>query len=314
MKILITGGCGFIGSSLAKSLLCDGHKVILIDNCSTGRKENIEDIKDLNCSLHIMDLSDSNNLDKLNEIIKDIDICYHLAASIGVKLINSDPNGSFINSSRINNNLFPLFEKYKTKVIYSSTSEVYGETKSSIGSKEDDKFEILPLQDSRSSYAASKIYSEFLLKSYNFPSIIVRFFNIVGPSQVQDFGHVIPKFINSALKNESLIIYNDGTQVRSFCDIRDCVQMLKLLIDNKHNGEIYNIGSDKNVCNVSTLAQTIINVSNSKSYIETKEFSEVYGNKFGEIQNRFPNTQKISQYYKCKYSLTDIIENILQSM
>lgn len=313
-KILITGGCGFIGSSLAKELLSDGHKVVLIDNLFTGRKENIEDINDLNCELHLLDLTDSKNVKKLDKIISDIDICYHLAASIGVKLVQEKPKETFINSTKINDVLFPLFEKHKTKVIYSSTSEVYGETKNESGSVETDKLEIYPVQKPRGSYACSKLFSEFLIRSYNFPTVVVRFFNVVGPSQVPDYGHVLPKFIQAAKNNKDLEVYHDGTQVRSFCDIRDCIQMLKLLLNDEHNGEIYNIGSDKNVCNVATLAQTVINVSNSKSRIINIPFEEALGKQFEEIYIRFPNTHKISQYYKCKYSLTNIIENILQSM
>lgn len=314
MKILITGGCGFIGSSLAKSLLYDGHKVVLIDNFSTGRKENIESINNLNCLLHNVDLSNNQNSDKIEEIIKDIDVCFHFAASIGVSLIANDPKGTFKNSTKINDVLFPLFEKYNTKVIYSSTSEVYGETKTSFGSTERDKLEILPVQGNRGSYACSKLFSEFLLRSYNFPSIIVRFFNIVGPSQVQDYGHVLPKFISAAKSNKDLIVHNDGTQVRSFCDIRDCVEMLKLLLDDKHNNEIYNIGSSQNICNIAALAQIVIDTTKSKSNIINIPFEEALGSQFEEISIRFPNTNKISQYYECKYSLTDIIENILQSM
>lgn len=313
MNILITGGCGFIGSSLAKSLLTDGHKVILIDNFSTGREKNIEDIYDKNMSVHRWDLSDPWNADKLDKVLKDVHVCYHFAASIGVSLIANNAKETFLNSTKINDVLFQLFEKHNTKVIYSSSSEVYGETKKSTGSEETDKLEILSVQGNRGSYACSKLFSEFLIKSYNFPSVIVRFFNIVGPSQVQDYGHVLPNFINSAKYNRNLVVHNDGTQVRSYCDIRDCVEMLKILLDDKHNNEIYNIGNSENVCNVATLAQTVIDLTKSKSRIINIPFEEALGSKFEEIYIRFPNTQKISQYYKCKYSLTDIIENILNS-
>lgn len=312
LKILITGGGGFIGSSLAKSLLQDGHKVVLIDNFFTGRKSNLDDINSKDCELYCLDLSDQENNDKVDSLLRDVDVVYHLAASIGVKLVQEKPKETLRNSTKINDNLFPLFEKHKTKVIYSSTSEVYGETKSQTGSKEDDKLEIYPVQKPRGSYACSKLFSEFLLRSYNFPTTIVRFFNIVGPSQVKDYGHVLPKFIESALSNKDLEVYDEGTQVRSFCDIRDCIEMLKLLLNDEHNNEIYNIGSDENVCNVATLAQTVIDVSKSKSRIINISFEEALGKQFEEIYIRFPNTQKISQFYKCKYSLNDIIENIIE--
>ena len=293
-NILITGGCGFIGSSLAKELLNDGHKVVLIDNLFTGRKENIDDINDMNCTLHLMDLSNPENIQKIDEILNDIDICYHLAASIGVKLVQEKPKETFINSTKINDNLFPLFDKHKTKVIYSSTSEVYGETKNQSGSKEDDKLEIYPVQKPRGSYACSKLFSEFLIRSYNFPTVIVRFFNIVGPSQVPDYGHVLPKFIQDAKNNKDLEVYHDGTQVRSFCDIRDCVQMLKILLNEEHNGEIYNIGSENNVCNIATLAQTVISISNSKSRIINIPFEEALGKQFEEMLKKAVQASSIS--------------------
>lgn len=314
MNILITGGAGFIGSSLAKSLLQDGHKVVLIDNFSTGKKINLNEINNINCELHNLDLADSENIQLIDNILKNIDVCYHFAASIGVKLIAENPSYALKNSTKINDNLIPIFEKYGTRVIYSSTSEVYGETKTSFGSKEDDKLEILPIQNSRGTYAASKIFTECLILNSNFKSVVVRFFNIVGPSQVQDYGHVLPKFINSALNNKDLIVYNDGTQVRSFCDIRDCIEMLKLLLDEKHNSEIYNIGSDENIYNVSTLASEVIRLTNSKSRIINIPFEEALGSQFEEIYIRFPNTKKIKQFYKCRYSLEDIINNIIQNI
>lgn len=308
---MITGGAGFIGSSLAESLIQDGHNVILIDNLFTGRYENIEKIKN-NCEFYNIDLADKNNVEQLDKLLTGVDVVYHLAASIGVKLVQEKPKETFRNSTKINDILFELFEKHQVKVIYSSTSEVYGETKNSTGSSEEDHLEIHPVQRPRGSYACSKLFSEFQLKSYSFDHVIVRFFNIVGPSQVQDYGHVLPKFINSALNNEDLKVYHDGTQVRSFCDIRDCVQMLKLLLDNVHNSEIYNIGSDENVCNIATLADYVIKLTNSKSRIVNIELAEALGPQFEEIFIRFPNTNKIKQYYTCQYNIEDIIKNILE--
>lgn len=304
MNILITGGAGFIGSNLAKSLLEDGHNVMVIDNFFTGRKENL---KDLNVKQITLDLSDSIHISTIDKILQDIDVVYHFAASIGVKLIQEHTQKTFKNSFNINNNLFPLCEQHGVKVIFASTSEVYGETKNLSGSKETDKLEIL--SGPRGSYAASKLFSEFLVKSCNFPSVIVRFFNVVGPSQVSDFGHVLPKFIETSLKHEDIKVYGYGDQIRSFCDIRDAIEMLKLLLDDKHNGQTYNIGNDKNIVTINELASTVKFITNSTSNIINVPLNVSI---IEDIHTRYPNTDKIKQYYTCKYNIHQIIRNIYE--
>lgn len=313
MRVLITGGAGFVGSSLAKELMYDGHEVFIIDNFSTGRDLNVEGIN--KAYVFDLDLTDPKETATLEAILNNIDVCYHFAASIGVKLVQEKPKETFLNSTKINDILFPLFEKYQTKVIFSSTSEVYGETKNKDGSRETDHLEIHPVQKPRGSYACSKLFSEFMIRSYTFPNVIVRFFNVVGPTQVPDYGHVLPRFIECAVNNMTIPVYGSGRQVRSFCDIRDAVQMLKLfLLDmDKHNGEIYNIGNDVNVCDIGDLAQTVVKVVGSNSFIEHIGFEEALGKNFEEIYVRYPNTDKIKQYYECKYTLTDIIKNIYET-
>jgi len=312
MNVLITGGAGFVGSSLAKSLVEDGHDVSIVDNFATSKISNLLDIYD-KISFFEIDLADLEHECKIDieYLISKADVVYHLAASIGVKLIQEDPSNTLHNSLNINRNLFPLFEKYHSKVIFSSTSEVYGETKRKMGSLETDHLEIHPPQKPRGSYACSKLMSEFLLKSYTFPSVIVRFFNIVGPTQLPDFGHVLPRFIEQVRKDLMLTVYGDGQQVRSFCDIRDAVEMLKLLMDAEHDGEIYNIGNDKNICTMNELADTCIRAGGNGNYVNHITFDEAFGKQFEEIYIRYPNTDKIKQYYECKYSLDDIIESIL---
>ena len=311
MRVLITGGAGFVGSSLAKSLIHDGHEVYIIDNFSTGRDTNVHGIN--NEYIFDLDLTDPVCIPVVDYILQHVDVCYHFAASIGVKLVQEKPKETFLNSTKINDNLFPLFEKNNTKVIFSSTSEVYGETKNKDGSKETDHLEIHPVQKPRGSYACSKLFSEFMIRAHSFPTVIVRFFNIVGPTQVPDYGHVLPRFIECAVNNVTVPVYGSGQQVRSFCDIRDAVEMLKLLMDDIHNNEIYNIGNDNNVCDVSTLAKEVITVVNSRSFIEHIAFKDALGDQFEEIYVRYPNTDKINKYYTCKYNLKDIIRNIYET-
>lgn len=307
-NVLITGGAGFVGSSLAKSLENDGHKITIIDNLSTG---NLDNIKDLKSKFLKLDVADRNNISIIEKEIEKSDIVYHFAASIGVKLIQEHPKDTFKNSTRINDNVFPLFEKYNKKVIFSSTSEVYGETKSKKGSCEDDVLKILPIQKPRGSYACAKLFSEFMIKSYNFPAVIIRFFNVVGPTQTSEYGHVIPRFIKQAKNNEPLTLYNDGKMIRSFCDIRDAVEMLKILLDDVHNEKVYNIGNDKNICNMRELAETVVKLCNSSSKINLIPFDEAFKGDFADIFVRYPNTDKIQKFYKCKYDLKNIISNII---
>ena len=309
MQILITGGAGFVGSSLATSLIKDGHKVTIVDNFSTGSRDNIPD----GVIYADIDLTDDAQMNLMDSLLVGIDVVYHFAASIGVKLIQEKPKETFLNSTKINDNLFPLFEKHQVKVIFSSTSEVYGETKNRDGSKETDHLEIHPVQKPRGSYACSKLFSEFMLRAHTFPNVIVRFFNVVGPTQVPDYGHVLPRFIECAANNMSIPVYGCGTSVRSFCDIRDAVEMLKILMDDVHNNEVYNIGNDKNVCNMTELAKDVVLVTNSKSYIEYVDFGEALGPQFEEIYVRYPNTNKIKQYYTCQYNLKEIIKNIYET-
>ena len=304
MKILVTGGAGFIGSNLVPELEKE-HEVHVIDNLSTGNRNNLHP----KTYFYDMDLSNLSeiNQDILEKLLRKCDVVYHLAASIGVKLIDEDPDKALQNSFNIDNTLFPLFQKYNNKVIFASTSEVYGLNQ---GCKEDDILKILPIDDKRGGYACAKLMSEFLLRSYSFPSTIVRFFNVVGNGQVGTYGHVLPRFIQQAKLDEPLTIYGQGLQTRSFCDVRDAVEMLKLLIDSEHDGEVYNIGNSDNVCCVRFLATEVVRIIESDSEIEHYDFNSVYKNIKSDIEHREPNTSKMDKYYKAQYSIQDIIESL----
>ena len=303
-EIVITGGAGFIGSNLANMYLSRGDNVTVVDNFSTSKEDfSNPEIKIIRC-----DLSISSEMDKIDKVICDADIIYHMASSVGVKYIDKQPQKAIRNSFVINNNIFPIFEKYKSRVIFGSTSEVYGNTTTA---KETDVLKIGSPDTLRWGYACGKLMSEFLLKSYNFPSTIVRFFNISGSGQLSDHGMVIPTFINKAKMNDDIIVYGDGMQNRAFCDVRDAVQMLDVVSSEMHVGEIYNIGNDANNITIQELAMNVINNTNSKSKIIHREYSEDYSSNFGEIFQRKPNIDKIKRHYKPKYNIDDIIKSML---
>jgi UDP-glucose 4-epimerase len=303
MKVLITGGMGFIGQSLIENL---ENEIIVIDNLNTSEYKKRERVE-----FHNIDLSNPSKeeIEKIEEILKEVKLVYHFASSVGVKYIDKNPESTLLNSFKINNILFPLFEKYKVKVIFASTSEVYGETQNA---KETDTLKIGSPDKLRWGYACSKLMSEFLLKAYKFESVIVRFFNVTGPKQLSNYGMVLPTFIEKAKKNEEIIIYGDGEQYRSFCDIRDAIEMLKEVGFNENcNNEIYNIGNERNTINIKSLALKVIELTNSKSEIKFKNYKDDFSDEFGEIYERKPNTEKITKLYKSKYNLEELIKSMI---
>ena len=303
-NIVITGGGGFIGSHLAEMHVRRCDHVTIIDNFSTGNQF----IESRNRIVLPFDLSVYQDMTMIEDVLNDADIVYHMAGSVGVKRVDQDPPGAIRNSFNINNNIFPLFEKYNKRVIFASTSEVYGNTEDA---KETDILKIGSPDKLRWGYACEKLMSEFLLKTHSFPSTIVRFFNITGARQRREFGMVLPIFIDRAVSNDDIVIYGDGKQYRAFCDIRDAVNMLYMLTDDEHIGEIYNIGNPNNNITITQLAEEVVDVIGSESQIIYRDYKKDFSKEHGEIYRRTPNTDKMDQYYKAKYSIKDIIKSML---
>lgn len=303
-KILITGGTGFIGSNLTEMHLDKGDVVTVVDNFSTGRNT----IRHPKCEIIRADLNKQSNMSVVEKLLCDVDIVYHMAGSVGVKYVDQDPRGTLRNSLDINNNLFPLYEKFNSRVIFASTSEVYGDTTEA---KETDTLKIGSPDTMRWGYACAKLMSEFLLKSYSFPNTIVRFFNVTGRGQVGDFGMVLPTFIKQARENRDVVVFGDGKQYRTFCDIRDAIVMLNILSNDEHVDEIYNIGNTNNILTISQLAETVIRVLGSNSKIVYKSHQDTFSKHFGEIYKRKPNTDKMNRYYKPKHDIESIIKSML---
>ena len=320
MNIVITGGFGFIGSNLMSYYLKKGDNVTVIDNLSTSSNQHVSSICSDQCfNTHklkfiSLDLSEegsktSNAWREFRECLSRSDVVYHLAGSVGVRYIDNDPRGTLQNTFKINNNMFPLFECNQCKVIFASTSEVYGDTNNA---KETDKLSIGPPTTLRWGYACSKLMSEFLLRTYTFPSIVTRFFNVTGKGQLPDHGMVLPSFIQNAKEHTDIIIHGDGKQTRTFCDIRDAVEMLVLLAqDSDHIDQIYNIGNPNNTITIHDLATLVIEMTSSKSKIKFTSYQDSFSNEFGEIFHRKPDTEKIEKIYKSKYNIEDIINSMI---
>lgn len=315
MKILITGGLGFIGFHLAKRYLNECAKIYIVDNLSTNtispQSEFI--LKNEKIKFIPMDLSNPSKNDSLllEEILTEVSLVFHFASPVGVKHIDKNPKASVRSLFFTTSTLFPLFEKYNTKVIYASTSEVYGETDNA---HETDSLNIGTPKKLRWGYACGKLMSEFMLHSYNFPFVILRFFNVTGPYQLPDFGMVMPTFIQNAQNNEDLIVHDRGTQVRSFCDIRDAVELIYRLAKNpKYEGEIFNIGNPSNSIDIKSLADLVIKKVQSSSRIVYKDFDQALSSSSSELYMRRLNTAKTEAIYRCQYSIDDIITSCIES-
>ena len=277
-QILITGSNGFIGSHLYNHLVKEGYYVRGID---------------LQNSDYNMDLSDLTDKDKeiLEDIIIHSDIVFHLAASVGVDNIN------IINSYKIDNNLMELFRKYKPKVIYSSSSEVYGKSKKPM--KESGK---LKLPGIHNGYPVQKLMTENLLKAYKIPHTIIRFFNIIGPGQSAKQGFVIPRFIEASQNDKPIKVYQEKS-VRTFMDIRDVLPVLEKLM--YRDIDVINIGNPDNTYSILDVANMIKDVSKSDSKIIITD------DRKSEIKYRLPDVSKMLQIHIPKYSLKDTIKWII---
>lgn len=311
MNVLITGGAGFIGSFLAEELLKKKFKVRVIDNLSTGSLENISSLqKNKDFEFIYETILNETVMDRL---ISSVDWVIHLAAAVGVELIVKDPVRVIETNILGTEVVLKVTNRYKRKLFIASTSEVYGKN-NKVPFKEDDDAIYGPTIKSRWSYACSKAIDEFLAlafyKEYNLPVVIGRLFNTVGPRQTGKYGMVFPRFVERALKGETLYVYGDGKQTRCFCCVYDTVEAIIKLMENKNTiGEIFNIGTSEEI-SIFQLAKKIIKKTNSNSKIEFLSYDEAYEKGFEDMLKRVPNIQKIKKFinFEPKYNLDDIIK------
>lgn len=313
-KVLITGGAGFIGSNLIKKLLSQGtESIYLIDDLSTGKLENIKTYMDSKkVTLINKRVEDCNELDSL---LNGIDFCFHLAAGVGVKYIMDNVSKALLTNIEGTHKIIESCKKNNVPILITSTSEVYGVSNDPVWTEET-KSLIGPPTKLRWSYAASKLIDEFLaLSEYNdgnLKPIIVRLFNIIGTNQLSEFGMVVPKFIEAALKNEPIVIHGKGEQTRSFTWVEDVVNYFCLLAEKELYGEIFNIGQTEEI-SIKNLADMIIKSTNSQSEIIYTPHNKVYGDKFEDPMRRTPSIEKIVKAtgYEPNMSIPEMIKEII---
>ncbi|MBD3305097.1 NAD-dependent epimerase/dehydratase family protein [candidate division KSB3 bacterium] len=300
MKILITGGAGFIGSHLAELYCHAGHQVFVIDDLSTGSIENIEHLKS-NPNFHYY-LDTITNRQLLRELIDKCHVIVHLAAAVGVQLIVESP----VNTIETNIYGTELVLQYaslkKKKVLIASTSEVYGKSANDAFSEEDDLV-LGATTKGRWSYACSKAIDEFLALAYwrerKLPVVIARLFNTIGPRQTGRYGMVVPRFVRAALQNQPIPVYGTGEQTRCFTNVADVVRILKLLLETERAvGEIFNVGATEEI-SINALAQTIKTMTQSQSDIIHIPYEEAYAEGFEDMLRRLPDVAKLQQYIGC---------------
>jgi UDP-glucose 4-epimerase len=316
MRVLITGGAGFIGSHLAERLLKDGNKVVVIDNLSTGSLKNIEGFKK-HSGFEFVE-GDVRNAELLGPLVEQSGAVFHLAAAVGVKLIAEAPVHTIETNIGGTETVLNRANKFGKKVLIASSSEVYGKSEA-IPFREDDDIVLGSTSLSRWSYACSKAIDEFLglafYQQYGLGVVIARFFNTIGPRQTGQYGMVVPRFVQWALRNEPVLIYGTGQQRRCFCYVADLVEAIISLINcEQAAGKVYNIGSAEEIT-IECLADKVIEMTGSKSRKEFVPYEVAYGRPIEDMMRRVPSLERIKEKigWEPKTGLTETLGVIINS-
>jgi UDP-glucose 4-epimerase len=317
MRVLVTGGAGFIGSHLCERLIKGGHSVTVIDNFSTGRASNLANLKENDD----FTLIEGSILDTtiLTSLVNEAEYIFHLAAAVGVFNIVNSPLASLLTNIRGTENVLEAAFATKTPVFLTSSSEVYGKNISDSLKESDDRILGSPVT-LRWSYSEAKAIDESLAYAYfvekKLETRIVRFFNTVGPRQLGAYGMVVPRFVKSAINNEPITIYGDGTQTRCFAHVYDVIDaVIAIAFADNTIGKVINIGNDFEI-SINELAQKIISETNSKSEIVYVPYEEAYGDGFEDMERRVPNIDLIHQLvgWKPIRNLSTMIADISTEM
>jgi len=312
-SILITGGAGFIGSHLAERLLADGHRVVVIDDLSTGRRENVEHLLDHpSFRLEVGSILDETLLAPL---VKECDMIYHLAAAVGVFLVVHSPVRTIESTALGTEGVLKLAWLGGKKVLLASSSEVYGKP-AKVPFREDDDLVLGPPDKGRWSYGCSKLLDEFLALAYHrerrLPVVVARFFNIVGPRQVGHYGMVLPRFVQQALDGGPITIYGDGTQTRSFTHVLDAVDcIIRLMNEPAASGQVVNVGNDREV-SIRELAELVRDIVRPDARITCIPYDQAYAEGFEDLPRRVPDISKARRLvgYQPERTLEDVIREL----
>ncbi len=293
-KCLVTGGAGFIGSHLTERLLASGHQVTVVDDLSTGRRENLARVES-HPAFRLVSGSITDQI-VLTEAVRDVDVVYHLAAAVGVKLVADDPVRTIETNIYPTELLLRLAVQRQCRFFLASTSEVYGKNLKEVWTEEDD-LHFGPTSKPRWAYGCSKAIDEFLALAYHrkfgLPVVIGRFFNVVGPRQVGHYGMVIPRFVDQALSGGPIVIYDDGGQVRCFAHVREVVEAVHRLTETPAAaGRIFNIGSDQAI-SVRQLAEAVAAKVDPSIAIESIPYHVAYGHDFEDVRRRVPDVSRL---------------------
>jgi UDP-glucose 4-epimerase len=314
VRYLITGGAGFIGSHLTDALVGRGDTVLVLDDLSTGRRENLEAALESGS----VEVVEGSILDEqlVEECVSATDFCLHLAAAVGVELILDRPLDSLIRNVRGSDNVISAVARRNGRVLVASSSEVYG--KNTTGPLAESSDRILgPPSTARWAYSIAKSYSEILANAYRYETgtepIVVRLFNTVGPRQTGAYGMVLPRFVQQALDDQELTVFGDGSQTRCFTHVFDVVAALLRLCDSEEAiGHTFNVGSPREV-SILELAETVIARTGSQSEVRLVPYEEAYGEGFEEIGRRHPDLGLIKRVtgWTPSRSVEDVIDDVI---
>ena len=317
MRVLVTGGAGFIGSHLTQRLFKDGHEVTAIDNLSTGCLKNIENYREHSGFEFVK--GDIRNAELMEPLVEHCDMIFHLAAAVGVKLIAEDPVLTIETNIGGTEIVLDIANKFGKKTFLASSSEVYGKSEA-VPFREEDDIVLGSTSISRWAYACSKAIDEFLglafYQQYGLSVVIGRFFNTIGPRQTGQYGMVVPRFVQRALNNEPIQICGTGKQTRCFCYVADLVEAVITLMNCEHAaGKVYNIGSSEEI-SIEELADKIIKMTGSKSQKQFVPYELVYGRPIDDMMRRVPDLERIKETigWESKTPLDETLQLITDSL
>ena len=316
-KYLVTGGAGFIGSHLVDLLVEDENDVLILDDLSTGRHNNIR-VHTGSPRVEFI-LGSILNESLVDDAVRRSDVVLHMAAAVGVNLIVERPLESLATNIRGSEIVLEKCHKYGRKVLVASTSEIYGKNTSDSLSEEDDRILGSPIK-TRWSYSEAKAIEEVLAHAYwrekGLPTVTVRLFNTVGPRQVGSYGMVVPRLVEQALSGLPITVYGDGKQTRCFGHVRDITAALLLLVNaDEAEGQVFNVGANQEI-SINELASRIIQLTESKSRIVHVPYDQAYEIGFEDMERRVPNTARLRALtgWQPSHSIDEIIRDVAASL